>query len=80
MDDDERNIKEQNEDNTKHRVKGRDEAKRKSDNRSKKKANKDINLTGINARNAYDQDRIDENNNDHLGHGSQQKGLYTRKL
>ena len=35
--DDERNIKELNEDNAKHRVEDRDEAKRKSDSRSKKK-------------------------------------------
>ena len=58
---------------------GRNKAKQKSGSRSKKKANKNISLTGVNARNIYDQDRTDENNNDHFSHGSPQKDFISIK-
>ena len=72
---DEKKIEELNKDNAEHIVAGRDEVKQKSGSRSKKKANKNISLAWVNARNVHDQGRNDENNNDH---GSQQKDFISR--
>ena len=69
---DEKNIEELNKDNAEHIVSGRNEAKQKSGNRSKKKSNKNISLAWVNARNVHDQGRTNENNNDPFSHGSPQ--------
>ena len=76
---DEKNIEELNKDNAEHIVSGRNEAKQKSGNRSKKKANKNINLIWVSARNVHDQGRTDENNNDHFSHDSPQKDFMSGK-
>ena len=74
-----KNIEELNKDNAEHIVEGRNEAKRKSDSRSKKKADKNISLAWVNARNVYDQGRTDGNNIDHFSHGSPQKDFISGK-
>ena len=51
---DEKKIEELNKDNAEHIVSGKDEAKQKSDKRSKKKANKNINRAWVSARNVHD--------------------------
>ena len=74
--DDEGNNKGITEDNMVHRDEDKDEAELKLNSRSKKEANKNINLTWVNDRIEYDQDgtnlTTDENNNDYFSHSSLQ--------